>query len=58
MRASGLCPDPSALNFNFAKKIFRTDIFEQASELSRQGREIRTANSEKENSFAPVAALA
>ena len=38
VRASGLCPDPSALNFNFAKKIFRTDIFEQASELSRQGR--------------------
>ena len=58
VRASGLCPEPSAINFAVAKKIFRTDIFEQASELSRQGRAARKGSSEKENSFAPVAALA
>jgi ABC-type nitrate/sulfonate/bicarbonate transport system substrate-binding protein len=33
VRASGLCPEPSAINFAFAKKIFRTDIFEQANLL-------------------------
>ncbi|MEY4918299.1 MAG: hypothetical protein RL616_2212 [Verrucomicrobiota bacterium] len=33
IRASGLCPQPSALNFAFAKKIFRPDIFEKAATL-------------------------
>ena len=58
IRASGFCPEPSAINFAFAKKIFRTDIFESASELSRPGREVRTVTFEKQNSFAPVAAWA
>jgi len=46
VRLSGLCPDPSALNFALARKIFRADIYGQAvalchstpihSELGRQ----------------------
>jgi len=30
VRASGLCPEPAMLNFALGRKIFRTDIFEQA----------------------------
>jgi ABC-type nitrate/sulfonate/bicarbonate transport system substrate-binding protein len=30
VRASGLCKEPSAINFAFAKKVFRSDIFEKA----------------------------
>jgi ABC-type nitrate/sulfonate/bicarbonate transport system substrate-binding protein len=65
IRASGLCPQPSALNFAFAKKIFRTDIFESASQLrsstnkkesSRHGREGR--NEENDESFAALATFA
>ncbi len=33
VRASGLCKEPSAINFAFARKIFRPDIFEQAARL-------------------------
>jgi ABC-type nitrate/sulfonate/bicarbonate transport system substrate-binding protein len=33
IRASGLCPQPAAINFAFAKKIFRPDIFEKAAAL-------------------------
>ncbi|MDR3459869.1 MAG: CmpA/NrtA family ABC transporter substrate-binding protein [Verrucomicrobiae bacterium] len=33
VRDSGLCPDPSALSFAFAKKIFRPDLFENAAAL-------------------------
>ena len=33
IRASGLCPDLAAINFAFARKIFRSDIFEQANAL-------------------------
>lgn len=33
LRASGLCKDVSAINFAFAKKIFRPDIFEEALRL-------------------------
>jgi len=33
LRASGLCKDASAINFSFAKKVFRPDIFEQALQL-------------------------
>jgi len=29
VRSSGLCQDPGAINFSFARKIFRQDIFEQ-----------------------------
>ena len=58
IRASGFCPEPSAINFAFAKKIFRTDIFESASELSRQTRVVRKEVVEPESSFAPVAAWA
>jgi ABC-type nitrate/sulfonate/bicarbonate transport system substrate-binding protein len=35
VRTSGLCPEPSAITFPFAKKIFRSDIFKTALELSR-----------------------
>ena len=33
VRDSGLCPDPSAVSFALAKKIFRPDIFEKAVAL-------------------------
>jgi ABC-type nitrate/sulfonate/bicarbonate transport system substrate-binding protein len=33
VRASGLCPEPATINFAFGRKIFRTDIFEQAKRL-------------------------
>lgn len=33
IRASGFCKEPSAINFAFARKVFRSDIFEQASAL-------------------------
>ena len=33
VRASGLCKEPSAINFAFARKVFRPDIFEQAVRL-------------------------
>jgi ABC-type nitrate/sulfonate/bicarbonate transport system substrate-binding protein len=34
VRASGLCREPLAVNFTFARKIFRSDIFEKAAALS------------------------
>jgi ABC-type nitrate/sulfonate/bicarbonate transport system substrate-binding protein len=33
LRDSGLCPDPLALTFSLAKKVFRADLFEQALRL-------------------------
>ncbi len=33
IRASGLCPQPSVINFAFARKFFRQDIFEKATAL-------------------------
>jgi len=33
VRSSGLCPDPAAINFAFCRKVFRPDLFEQASQL-------------------------
>lgn len=33
LRASGLCKDASAINFSFARKVFRPDIFEEALQL-------------------------
>jgi len=33
IRASGLCPQSAAINFAFARGIFRTDLFEQANAL-------------------------
>jgi ABC-type nitrate/sulfonate/bicarbonate transport system substrate-binding protein len=33
VRDSGLCPDPSAVSFALAKKIFRPDIFQKAAAL-------------------------
>jgi ABC-type nitrate/sulfonate/bicarbonate transport system substrate-binding protein len=33
IRASGLCPEPAAINFSFARRIFRADIFEKACGL-------------------------
>ncbi len=37
VRDSGLCPNPSAINFALGRKIFRTDIFDQAVKLRRAG---------------------
>jgi ABC-type nitrate/sulfonate/bicarbonate transport system substrate-binding protein len=33
MRTSGLCQEPPAINFTFARKIFRADIFAKAAAL-------------------------
>jgi ABC-type nitrate/sulfonate/bicarbonate transport system substrate-binding protein len=33
IRASGQCPDPSALNFALGRRVFRADIFEKAAQL-------------------------
>jgi ABC-type nitrate/sulfonate/bicarbonate transport system substrate-binding protein len=33
IRASGQCPDPSALNFALGRRVFRADIFEKAARL-------------------------
>jgi ABC-type nitrate/sulfonate/bicarbonate transport system substrate-binding protein len=33
IRASGQCPEPSALNFAFGRRVFRADIFEKAVQL-------------------------
>lgn len=38
IRTSGLCPEPSAINFPLAKRMFRCDIFEQAVALFQSGR--------------------
>ncbi|HEY5040508.1 MAG TPA: CmpA/NrtA family ABC transporter substrate-binding protein [Verrucomicrobiae bacterium] len=37
VRSSGLCPEPSAINFALGRKIFRADIFEQAVKLRGSG---------------------
>jgi ABC-type nitrate/sulfonate/bicarbonate transport system substrate-binding protein len=67
IRASGLCAQPAALNFAFAKKIFRADIFEAASRLrlstntnpaSRAGRKGRKADISQDESFAALATCA
>jgi ABC-type nitrate/sulfonate/bicarbonate transport system substrate-binding protein len=45
VRTSGLCKEPLAINFPFARKIFRSDIFEKASALRRSvPLQIRTKN--------------
>ena len=31
VRASGLCPEPSSLNFALGRRVFRADLFEQAT---------------------------
>jgi ABC-type nitrate/sulfonate/bicarbonate transport system substrate-binding protein len=38
VRSSGLCKEPSALNFALLREIFRTDIFSEALELRRKSR--------------------
>ncbi len=53
MRDSGRCPDASALNFALGRRVFRTDIFEKACELSRQGREERKGVASAEKTFSP-----
>ncbi len=35
VRASGLCPEPSAINFGLGRKVFRSDIFQKAAALRR-----------------------
>lgn len=64
MRASGLCPNPSAINFTLCRQIFRPDIFAQASQLrrltvnsesSRPGREGRPETLSLNNSLATLA---
>jgi hypothetical protein len=50
IRASGLCREPAAINFAFARKVFRSDIFEQASAL----RHSTNANSEHESNIVPA----
>ncbi len=67
VRASGLCPEPSAINFAFAKKTFRPDLFEQANQLRRsvlqnkttsQRRDGRKTKIETNETFAALATVA
>ena len=65
IRASGLCPQPAALNFAFAKKIFRTDIFETANQLRSSTTKTETSHKGRagrkeamDESFATLATLA
>ena len=49
VRASGLCERSSELNFAFAKRVFRPDIFDQAVRLTREtsnptNHELKTKN--------------
>jgi len=50
LRSSGFCKDSSAINFNFARNIFRTSVFEQAVAL-RQSTQPKLQN---ENETIPV----
>jgi ABC-type nitrate/sulfonate/bicarbonate transport system substrate-binding protein len=54
VRASGLCPQPSAINFAGAQKIFRADIFEAARAASRQGRGGRSGDAGEEFPVQPL----
>jgi ABC-type nitrate/sulfonate/bicarbonate transport system substrate-binding protein len=48
VRASGLCPNPSAINFALGRKIFRGDIFQQAAGLRDSQLQIKTHETELE----------
>lgn len=53
IRAGGLCPEPSVLNFALGRRIFRTDIFEQAAQLRRSTLS-KPQPHEKEDQLAPI----
>jgi len=54
VRASGLCKDPSLLNFAFGRRVFRPDLFEQAVRL-RSSTPTHIENEiESENQTVPV----
>lgn len=56
MRDSGRCPDTPSLNFALGRRVFRPDIFEKASELSRKEQEAteskRTYETKKQSALA------
>jgi ABC-type nitrate/sulfonate/bicarbonate transport system substrate-binding protein len=52
VRASGFCPDPSAINFAFAREVFRPDIFKSAVEL--RGETGATARAELSRGLEPA----
>ena len=58
VHSNGFSPEPSVLNFALSRKVFRPDIFEQANELSRKGREGRKGFGRNENSLAALATVA
>jgi len=49
MRDSGLCPEPSALNFALGRRVFRADIFEAAARLQASTRTIHANENKIEN---------
>ena len=57
VRTSGLCKAVPAISFALGRKIFRADIFEQAAEISRQGRDGREVSSENQTALRPLRAL-
>ena len=54
IRASGLCATPSALDFSLARRVFRTDIFDQAAGLVSKNSTHPTHETKLENEPALV----
>jgi ABC-type nitrate/sulfonate/bicarbonate transport system substrate-binding protein len=52
VQASGLCPEPAKLNFALGRRVFRTDLFEQAKKI-RSEKNNPTTN-EKKSEPVPV----
>ena len=57
VRDSGLCPNPSAINFALGRKIFRAEIFDQAVKLRGAGTKPSPAGNTSRNSLRPPAGL-
>lgn len=48
VRASGLCPDPAALNFALGRRVYRADLFEQSAKTNFTNTNQITPENEKE----------
>ena len=54
IRAGGLCPEPSALNFALGRSVFRADLFEKAARLRASTSSLHEKKSNSENTLAFV----
>jgi ABC-type nitrate/sulfonate/bicarbonate transport system substrate-binding protein len=54
IRAGGLCPEPSALNFALGRSVFRADLFEKAVRLRGSTNTLHEKKSNSENTLAFV----